>query len=372
MLASQRVRSILLIAATISSFQALGQQNNVTACTPTGENREAETISIEPDFNFTWSSMWNRVPESGYCICREVHNNSSRNLYYTWSGTGVQNPALPKGHSDGRCSLDQKVASPPDSFPLYYGRSADHVDTRVWRSEREVLTGAHSNKNTEASSNEGLPRPGPVSPDASFPVLVTMELNTTVSLPTQYLLFIPLHRKERIAAHITLQSFVTKDNSGYLVSTRILNLHPKRAVFLESADGPLQLNTELPVRGRRSVEDENSFVRRNSRRGNALLGSEDQEQQTGQTVGPPAPKKKRRGAGATTASGGSGWVHWLRTHLWPAPLTPARPNFYQEVIAKSVKRTLTTPEIHQQEITISSPRGYGEDVTLNFPVWAAN
>jgi hypothetical protein len=67
-----------------------------------GENREARSINIG-GFQFRWSSEWNvggaKSPaqeKKRCCICREVQNDSSKPLYYTWPLAGdFSNEGLP-------------------------------------------------------------------------------------------------------------------------------------------------------------------------------------------------------------------------------------------------------------------------------------
>jgi hypothetical protein len=304
----------------IVSF-AYAQTNEI--CDPGGinsANRQEGKIQMKA-FDFIWSSHWNAInivasqasQPSRYCVCAEVHNKSHQPLYYDWQiPARLHNEGLPYNSDGDRvCMAANRYADPPVEHDMYFGRSGDKVRTSVWervlerRESSEEYT-IHPERRGGGTYERGTPGS---EQDPLEPIALSVNLHSIVFHKRQYLLFVPLPRKsERIDVSMLVRSEVISNDAGYSVHNDIKNLTPANAVFL----------TEVAL-------------------------------------------KPRRGAGGAVpgAGGGYRWADFwsfLRSHLWPVPLPPARANFYQPEIGSQTMESRLRPELEARRLTITSPR----------------
>jgi hypothetical protein len=333
-------RSFLVALVLISPF-ACAQRNDVF-CDPGGinsTNRQEGTVQMKA-FNFIWSSHWNEInigpsqagQQSRYCVCVEVRNKSHEPLYYEWQVPArLHNEGLPDSNGDRVCEAANKYAYPPEDHDIYFGRSGDKVRTSIWELVREYRE--RTDRQTIRPDNKGGGIYEDVAPAPDRyplePIAVSVDLHSVVFHKRRYLLFVPLPRKsERVDVRLAIRSEVTSNETGYSIHNDIKNLIPDNAVFLNE----VALHPVTTSSGRH----------------------------------------KRAGGGTAPVVGpGYGWADFwkfLRTHLWPVPLPPARANFYQPEISGQTMESRLRPELETRKIDITSPRSL-QSLSFKVEVW---
>lgn len=325
---------VLLFATAVSA------QINTINCQPSaGKGLEGQTINVGP-FHFTWLSFWtpNKItsPESEsasggspaeesafYCICREIHNDSSNNaLYYSWPlAGGLLNEGLRAGTSDRICFLADDYAKPPAPGALYYGRRGFEANTRIWQSANERQKADNSGLKA-ANRFVGVMEPLPSDESHIPPIEVIVETHSTILRPQQYFLFFPLPRKrEEVDVHLFASSVVERIPQGYSIRTKVVNLNPKIAI-----------NAQLGI----------------------LSGSHS-----------PAP----RGRPPVIAGVRKVRPIFFRRYLWPMNEDASEPNHYQELVfPEELATTQDAPKLKFAQMRIETPRG-ATAVSLILPIW---
>jgi len=316
---------ILFVALALTIARSVLAQTHEVKCSAAAENREAQTINLAA-FHFTWSSYWSRLlaQPAGelphYCICREVHNDSDKALFYSWPVAGdIQNEGLPPNTADRVCLLADDYAKPPEKGPLYYGRRGIQTETRVWKSISEVESsqrpkievGNRAIDHQMGGGDEGPYEDQTEDTEANIQqVGATAELHSSVYRPRQYIFFLPLPRKKEVVdARLTLISKVEHTATGYLIENRIFNLTPNMSV-----------NAEVVSRDR----------------------------------GPLRAGRNR--------------ISYLRRHLWLISENPPDENFHQEIIAQEEVTTISAPILRSELVRFKTPRGI-RAINLYVPVW---
>lgn len=319
---------------------AVSAQINTINCQPSArKGLEGQTIDVGP-FHFTWLSFWtpNKItsPESesstgvsrddqsaSYCICREIHNDSSNNaLYYSWPlAGGLLNEGLRPGTSDRICFLADDYAKPPAPGILYYGRRGFETNTHIWQCVNERQKADNSGLQA-AIRSVGIMEPLP--PDESHipPIEVIVETHSTILRPQQYFLFFPLPRKkEEVDVHLFASSVVERNPQGYSIRTKVVNLNPKIAI-----------NAQL-----------------------GILSSNHSPAPRGQ---PPVIAGVRRVRPI-----------FFRRYLWPMHEDAPEANHYQELVfQEELATTQNAPKLKFANMRIETPRG-AMAVSLILPIW---
>jgi len=337
----KRQMQILLWALSFGDYAS--PQTSTEVCNATGENRNTRSIDTN-GFQFAWSSEWNiDGPESRaqgknrYCICREVHNDSSKPLYYIWPLAGeFANDGLQSHSIDRVCSLDEDYAKPPAQGPLYYGRKRRTTDTRVWQSVSEYQTGeGGANKSVSESAFTVV---GAASETSIRSFLVSVNLHSVFRWYRQYILFVPLPRKQEVVnTHLTFRSEVVKTEAGYSIKNRTLNLSRAPISVLTYVSRPQPSNPKPSP----------SDAQRDSQTISSLQ------------IGP---------------SPLSIWLRirfFLRYHLWPIRLPPVQEETFKEEVDSDTTMTTMKPVTTSEQVEIRTPR-QAVAVKFNVPVWASN
>jgi hypothetical protein len=137
--------ALFLSFALTFPLLARGQDVCIT-CSPLNEHQEAQTVK-QSDFHFTWLSEWHEVTTKKKCFYREVSNNGTKPLYYSWPLAGLHlNVALGPDKSDKICMVGQDNRNPATPARLYFGRRGHTTDTRVWQSTDETLQESHNSQ----------------------------------------------------------------------------------------------------------------------------------------------------------------------------------------------------------------------------------
>lgn len=225
---------------------ALGQEvDPCEVCKPLHlESTISATVEHGP-FWLTWLSEFHQIP-GRKCFYREVRNNGSRPLYYSWPvGRIPLNVALTSKKRDRLCRFGSENRYPATKGPLYLGREGLPEDTQVWLDQEESETGLSdlipkalpriqqvaSSVKTQTMPESGRSNNNGIEENLYSPLITSFEMHVSLIQKRRYVFFIPLPRSRRAySVNLSFASVVAKVHDAYKITNSLVSLNKERAI----------------------------------------------------------------------------------------------------------------------------------------------